>query len=308
MAWTQRLFSVFQAKCWWYSGLRQIIRSLGENTQAIRTGTRNFSLNIGSFRCRYSNPVRIHTMPEPTSPRDTLFQVEAIPEDFVFSERVVEVFDDMLDRSIPFYREVIRATARLLQTSLAPEDRVVDLGCAIGTTLLELARMMPDKGLRLIGVDNSLAMLEKARLKTELYSKQESITFIEEDITRLHHPETGAFLLNYTLQFIRPLLREDFLRRLYADLRPGGLLILAEKTISPDARLNREFIEIYHQFKRERGYSELEIAQKREALENVLIPFSLDENKALLQRVGFSSVATFFQWFNFAAFVAIKAL
>ena len=247
-------------------------------------------------------------MSEPISRKDTLFHVESVPEDFVFSERVVEVFDDMLDRSIPFYREVIRSTARLLQTYLRPEDHVMDLGCATGTTLLELTRMLSDKGLHFIGVDNSPAMLEKARLKAELYSKQDCIAFIEEDITRLHHPETGAFLLNYTLQFIRPLLREDFLRCLYADLRPGGLLILAEKTISPDARLNREFIEVYHQFKRERGYSELEIAKKREALENILIPFSIDENLALLQRVGFVSVATFFQWFNFAAFVAVKPL
>jgi tRNA (cmo5U34)-methyltransferase len=246
-------------------------------------------------------------MPVPTHHRDTLFQTESVPEDFVFSERVVEVFDDMLDRSIPFYREVIRSTARLLQVSLGPQEPVVDLGCATGTTLLELARMLPDKELRFIGVDNSQAMLDKARLKSELFSKQDIITFIEEDITRLHHPETGAFLLNYTLQFIRPLLRQDFLTQLHADLRPGGLLILCEKTISPDRRLNREFIEIYHQFKRERGYSELEIAKKREALENVLIPFSIDENKALLKNAGFAVVETFFQWFNFAAFVAVKA-
>jgi tRNA (cmo5U34)-methyltransferase len=245
-------------------------------------------------------------MSEPTSPKDTLFQMESVPGDFVFSERVVEVFDDMLDRSIPFYREVIQSTARLLKASLKPGEDVVDLGCATGTTLLELTRLLPEMELRFIGIDNSAAMLEKARLKSELFSKQDRITFIEEDITRLHHPNTGAFLLNYTLQFIRPLLREDFLRRLHANLRPGGLLILAEKTINQDTQLNREFIEIYHQFKRERGYSELEIAKKREALENVLIPFSIDENKALLERAGFLSAATFFQWFNFAAFIAVK--
>lgn len=254
------------------------------------------------------NPEPVYAMPGPALKKDTLFQVESVPEDFVFSDRVVEVFDDMLDRSIPFYREVIRATARLLRAFLDPDDRVVDLGCATGTTLLELARMLPDKGQQFIGVDNSGAMLEKARLKTELFSKQDRISFLEEDITRLHHPGTGVFLLNYTLQFIRPLLREDFLRRLYSDLRPGGLLILCEKTINPDGRLNREFIEIYHQFKRERGYSELEIAKKREALENVLIPFSIDENIALLQKAGFTSVAPFFQWFNFSSFVAMKAL
>jgi tRNA (cmo5U34)-methyltransferase len=241
------------------------------------------------------------------SNKDTLFHVKTIPEDFTFSERVVEVFDDMLERSVPFYREVIRATAHLLDGSLDPEDYVVDLGCATGTALLELTRLLADEGLRFIGVDNSQPMLEKARLKSELFSKQDRITFIEEDITRLHRPGTGAFILNYTLQFIRPLQREDFLHRLHGDLRPGGLLILSEKTISTDSRLNREFIDIYHQFKRERGYSELEIAKKREALENVLIPFSIEENKALLQRAGFSAVETFFQWFNFASLVAVKA-
>jgi tRNA (cmo5U34)-methyltransferase len=247
-------------------------------------------------------------MPDPSSPKDTLFQMESAPEDFVFSDRVVEVFDDMLDRSIPFYREVIRSIACLLQSSLRSGDTVVDLGCATATTLLELARQLPEKKLHFIGIDNSTAMLEKARLKAELFSKQDQITFSAEDITRLHRPGTSVFLLNYTLQFIRPLLREDFLRRLHTDLKPGGIMILCEKTINPDSRFNREFIEIYHRFKRERGYSELEIAKKREALENVLIPFSIDENKALLQKAGFPQVATFFQWFNFSAFVAVKSL
>lgn len=247
-------------------------------------------------------------MPAQNSDKDTLFQVNAVPEDFTFSERVVEVFDDMLDRSVPFYREVIRSTAHILNVFLNPGDKVVDLGCATGTTLLELTRVLSDKELGYIGVDNSRAMLEKARLKIELYSKKDSIAFIEEDITRLHLPGTGAFVLNYTLQFIRPLLREGFLRRLHDDLRPGGILILSEKTISPDGRMNREFIDIYHQFKRERGYSELEIAKKREALENVLIPFSIAENTSMLKSVGFQSVETFFQWFNFASFVAVKAL
>ena len=247
-------------------------------------------------------------MPESSPLKDTLFKVGSVPEDFVFSERVVEVFDDMLDRSVPFYREVIRATASLLQTSLAPGDRVVDLGCSTGTTLLELSRLLPEAGLQFVGVDNSAAMLDKARMKAELFSKQGILTFFEEDITRLHSPGTGALIVNYTLQFIRPLLRESLLRRLHADLRPGGILIISEKTINQDIRLNREFIEIYHQFKRDRGYSELEIAKKREALENVLIPFTIDENKALLKRVGFVSVETFFQWFNFSSFIAVKGL
>lgn len=238
--------------------------------------------------------------------RDTLFEVDTVQEDFVFNERVVEVFDDMLDRSIPFYAEVIASSARLLDFYLNAEDTVYDLGCSTGTTLMEFCRLLPDKGLKFVGIDSSDAMLEKARLKAELYTKQDSIHFISEDITKMHHPRTGAFILNYTLQFIRPLRRETFLRNLYESLRPGGILVLSEKIISHDQRLNREYIDIYHQFKKSKGYSELEIARKREALENVLIPFSIDENRTMLKNVGFTTVETFFQWFNFASFVAVK--
>ncbi|EKD39225.1 MAG: hypothetical protein ACD_75C00470G0003 [uncultured bacterium] len=240
------------------------------------------------------------------TPKDTLFKVDSIPEDFVFNERVVEVFDDMLDRSIPFYREVIEASAQLLDSILIPGDTVYDLGCATGTSLLEFSRLLQHRQLAFVGIDNSSPMLDKARLKAELYKKQDRIAFSCEDITAFSHPGAGGVILNYTLQFIRPLQREAFLKNIFNNLRAGGMLLISEKVISHDPRLNREFIEIYHRFKKSRGYSELEIAKKREALENVLIPFSAEENQAMLTRAGFISVETYFRWFNFASFVAIK--
>lgn len=239
--------------------------------------------------------------------RDTLFNVESIDKDFDFNERVVEVFDDMLDRSVPYYRQVIEASAQLLERFLSPGDIVYDLGCSTGTTLLEFSRLLGHKGLHFVGVDNSASMLDKARLKAELYSKQDSLSFLCEDITSFNHSNANAIILNYTMQFIRPLQRECFLQCLFKNLRPGGVLIASEKVISPDKRLNREYIDIYHQFKKSRGYSELEIAKKREALENVLIPFSIDENKSMMKKSGFDSVETFFQWYNFASFIAIKS-
>jgi len=240
--------------------------------------------------------------------RDTLFQVDAIDEDFAFSEKVVEVFDDMLDRSVPFYAEVIRASANLLNSTLVDDDIIVDLGCATGTTLLEFTRLITNNSIRYIGVDSSPAMLEKGRLKAEMFTKQKQISFLEKDITDLRLNDVGAFILNYTLQFIRPVLRQEFLHTIFSNLRPGGTLLLSEKTICHDPLFNRKFIDLYHQFKREKGYSEMEIAKKREALENVLIPFSIEENKRLLEKAGFASVATYFQWFNFVSIVAVKPI
>jgi len=238
--------------------------------------------------------------------KDRLYQADTVPEDFDFNERVVEVFDDMLDRSIPCYKNVIRETSRLLAAHLQPGDTVLDLGCATGTALFYFAHALAELRLRFIGIDNSPAMLAKARLKAEFYVENDTVTFTQADITTIDQPGTGAFILNYTLQFIRPVVRPALVRTLFDSLRPGGLLILSEKTVLDDKRLNRSFIDIHHQFKREQGYSELEIARKREALENILIPFTRQENAEMLERAGFAPVTTFFQWFNFSSFVAVK--
>lgn len=238
--------------------------------------------------------------------RDEIFRVENIKEDFVFNDQVAEVFDDMLDRSIPCYRQVIEMIARLLEKRLKQGDMVYDLGCSTGTTLLELARRLESLKLKFMGVDNSAAMIRKAVLKAEMYSRKEAISFQERDIMELEIEGAGAVILNYTLQFIRPLMREEFLRKISFFLRPGGILLVSEKIICRDPQLNRDYIDFYHQYKRSRGYSELEIAKKREALENVLIPFTIRENRELLRSAGFFTVETFSQWFNYASFVAIK--
>lgn len=238
--------------------------------------------------------------------KDKIFEVETIEADFVFNERVAQVFDDMLDRSVPFYKETIISMARIMGTMLKKDDTIVDLGCATGSTLLQLSSLLAEKNFHYTGIDNSSAMLDQAILKTELFSKQENINFTHADIMEMEQPETSAFILNYTLQFIRPLHREKFLARLFNNLRPGGICILSEKIISHHPGLNRSYIDIYHKFKKEKGYSELEIAKKREALENVLIPCSLEENKSMLQSAGFIEVEPFFQWFNFVSFLAVK--
>ncbi|BHH82136.1 carboxy-S-adenosyl-L-methionine synthase CmoA [Desulforhopalus sp. 52FAK] len=241
-----------------------------------------------------------------SSAKDTLFDVDTIQEDFVFNQRVVEVFDDMIDRSVPFYRQVIESSAELLGRFTRENDVIYDLGCSTGSSILECARILGGRELTFVGIDNSAPMLEKATLKAELHRKKDVVSFAHEDITEFSHSGAGAIILNYTLQFIRPLQREQFLKKLFQNLRPGGILLVSEKVLSHNSRLNREYIDIYHSFKKSRGYSELEIAKKREALENILIPFSINENRNMLKTCGFESVETYFQWFNFASFIALK--
>ena len=225
---------------------------------------------------------------------------------FEFNDRVADVFDDMLDRSIPFYKQVIEMTAEILGRFLQAGDRVFDLGCSTGTTLLFLARELEGRNLAFTGVDNSKAMLAKAIRKAEMYSMAGSIDFVEQDITGIEFTGAGSVILNYTLQFISPAIRGEFLRRIFNGLRDKGILILSEKISCPDSEHNAQFLDSYHRYKRKRGYSELEIANKREALENVLIPLPIEENVRILRQAGFRRIDTFFQWFNFVSFVASK--
>lgn len=242
-----------------------------------------------------------------TAKKDDIFRHGSVPGGFRFDQRVAEVFDDMLSRSVPFYPQVIEMIAAILARTLRPGDTVYDLGCSTAATLVALARRLADMDIHFIGVDNSAAMLDKARLKVAAYIRGENIRFVEQDITKLEMADgCGAIIINYTMQFLTPEIRMDVLKKAYALLRPGGMLILSEKVIMNDVGLNGKFVELYHDFKRYQGYSELEIAKKREALEDVLVPLSIAENKKNLNEAGFGIVETFFQWFNFVSLLAVK--
>lgn len=238
--------------------------------------------------------------------RDTLFSTDTQSQDFSFNAQVAEVFDDMLERSVPCYRQVMHMTAQLIAPFIANHDRIYDLGCSTGKPLLTLASLFSNETLEYIGIDNSQAMIDKARCKAELFTNTTQFEFILGDITRIQLKPCKVILLNYTLQFLRPLIRANLLRKIHEALLPGGIIIMGEKIISHHSKLNRVFIDLYFDFKREQGYSEIEIAKKRETLENILIPFSIAENKTMLKDAGFSQCETFFQWFNFTSFIGVK--
>ena len=237
--------------------------------------------------------------------KDTLYQHSESIGDFSFNDQVAEVFDDMVNRSVPLYATAIDAVAQLLNQKQQKQLTVYDLGCSTGTTLLELSRRLHHESLHLIGIDNAPAMLTRARRKAAMFSKTDALSFREDDLSTCSLEGADVILCNYTLQFTRPPVRHRLVHRFFQALPKGGLLIISEKVLA-GGPFNRRFIEIYHDFKRRQGYSELEISAKREALENVLVPFSVEENIDLLKQAGFSHVEIFCKWFNFASIVALK--
>jgi len=223
---------------------------------------------------------------------------------FRFDERVAEVFDDMLDRSVPGYRDVIGITGELLASVLEPEDVVADLGCSTGTTLLYLSERLQNLALRFMGIDTSESMIEKSRRKAVAYSCPH-IQFAVGDLRSPKLPQPlGAVLIQYTLQFLDPADRLPAMIKIRKAMRSGGILVLSEKIRFSDDDTNDLFVDIYHRFKERQGYSKMEISRKRDALENVLNPWTSEENEALLRDAGFTQPVPFFQWFNFKSWFA----
>jgi tRNA (cmo5U34)-methyltransferase len=225
-----------------------------------------------------------------------------IKKQFEFDESVASVFDDMLERSIPFYKEVIALICDLIKLHCKRDARIIDLGCSTANTLLHLYKKSHQ--FELVGIDSSSAMLENAGKKITAYGAQ--IKLVNGDITKENLSGSDVIIANYMLQFIRPLVRDKFVKKIYDSLEEEGIFIFSEKIIFEDKVLNKEMIDIYYEFKKNQGYSEFEISQKREALENVLVPYTENENKNMILSAGFKSVETVFQYGNFVTFLAKK--
>ena len=226
-----------------------------------------------------------------------------IKKQFEFDEEVAAVFDDMLERSVPFYKESQKITEFFALKNLNDEGILYDLGCSTASLLLNIHRSL-DVNAELIGLDNSEAMLAQAKRKCEAYGAK--VDVLNADILDYDYKEADVFISNYTLQFIRPLVREELVKKIALALKKEGLFIFSEKVISHHSKLNKDLIEKYYAFKKEQGYSEYEIMQKREALENVLVPYSEEENIKMALNCGFSHCEVVFRWANFCTFIAIK--
>lgn len=246
--------------------------------------------------------------------RDQVFAAadgaEAALEGFAFSARVARVFDDMVTRSVPAYG-MLQALVAELTLRLSGGGTILDLGCSTGNTFLAIEELSRATGERLhyVGVDASAPMLAECQQKLQRFTDQHTIELEHLDFTgrrSLGANNVRVALCVLVLQFIRPLERQRLLRKIYRSLADGGHLIVVEKVMQQDRQHNALFIDWYHDYKRSVGYSNTEIALKRQALENRLIPFFASENVQLLQSAGFGAVSSFFQAMNFQGFLARK--
>ena len=234
--------------------------------------------------------------------QDKVFS-KPIEKKFEFDEAVASVFDDMLSRSVPFYDEVRKLVISLILAEQKEGLKVLDLGSSTAKFLLDLHSKMEEK-MQLKGLDNSQAMLDRAEQKCQAFGANIDLELA--DMLSYVYKEEDIIVANYTLQFIRPMQRMELVKKLYEGLNDDGVFIFSEKVVFKDKKLDKDLIDIYYDYKKEQGYSDYEIAQKREALENVLIPFTIEENIQMCKDAGFKNVDTVFQWSNFVTFVSKK--
>ena len=239
--------------------------------------------------------------------RDSIYSqpVKAV-KDVAFDEQVASVFPHMITRSVPGYSSVIAMTGVLAGQYAQKNSNCYDLGCSLGESTYAMMQQVKSPGCKIIGVDNSPQMLEKCQRNLSVQPSQNEFQLICDDILNVELRDASVVVLNYTLQFINIGQREKFIEKVYQNLRPGGILLLSEKIKFSDAEKDKRMIEMHHQFKKANGYSDLEISQKRTALENVLLPETIDDHTNRLTTAGFKYIDIWFQCFNFISLIAQK--
>lgn len=225
---------------------------------------------------------------------------------FAFDQKVVDVFPDMIKRSVPGYATIINMIGDLAERYATSNSHCYDLGCSLGAATLAMRHRIRASNCRIVAVDNSPAMIERCRQVLAADIAEPPVELLCADLQTVEVTGASMAVLNFTLQFIPPAERQAVLDRIAEGIQPGGILILSEKVAFNDPLHNDLMIELHHNFKRANGYSDLEIAQKRSALEEVLIPETLETHRDRLRQAGFTSVDVWFQCFNFASMIAIR--
>lgn len=241
---------------------------------------------------------------------DKIYKVEDGSEPFRFNENVARVFPDMLRRSIPGYKASLEAIGSLAARYVRAGTTCYDLGCSLGAVTLAMRHGIDQPCCRVVAMDSAPAMIERCRQiiakDDRLNGPETQVDVVEDDIRNAEITNASMVALNYTLQFIPPDERDGVLNRIYAGLNPGGVLVLSEKVIDADERTEELLVDLHHEHKRRNHYSALEVARKRAALENVLVPETVEAHRERLRRAGFSHSAVWLRHFNFVSIIAFR--
>ncbi|MGL1956268.1 MAG: carboxy-S-adenosyl-L-methionine synthase CmoA [Colwellia sp.] len=243
----------------------------------------------------------------PSSDTDLIYSnPHAHIKDFAFDEQVVEVFPDMISRSVPGYSTIIDTIGRISQKFVQDNSNIYDLGCSLGAATLAMRKSITANNCQLIGVDNSAAMVQRCKMHINAFKGKTPVDIIEGNIQDVVIENASMVVLNFTLQFIEKNQRQALINNIAQGLNTGGIFVISEKVSHDDTVADELLIDLHHDFKRANGYSELEVAQKRTALEKVMLTDSVEQHLTRLKSAGFSHVSPWFQCFNFISFMAIK--
>jgi len=237
--------------------------------------------------------------------RDYIYATgEEPPGPFEFNAAVARVFPDMLERSIPGYGQTIEAIGMLARRQVRPGSRCYDLGCSLGAATLAMRHGIEVEGCRIVAVDNAPAMIARCREIVAADDAPVPVDVIEADVREVGIEDASLAVMNYTLQFLPPAERAAVLHRIAGGLRPGGVFVLSEKVVHEDPAIEQALVDLHHDFKRQNAYSEMEIAAKRQAIENVLIPETVPAHLERLADAGCRHAGVWLRWCNFVSLVA----
>ncbi|WP_018981594.1 carboxy-S-adenosyl-L-methionine synthase CmoA [Salinimonas chungwhensis] len=228
-------------------------------------------------------------------------------EDFKFDEAVADVFPDMIQRSVPGYQTIVNTIGELAARYVGSATNVYDLGCSLGAASLSIARATSDTPCDIFAIDASQAMTERCARMVRSFSLPNPIDVKCQMAQDTEIVNASMVVMNFTLQFIPPDNRLAILKKIFDGMNEGGILVLSEKISHPTLSGNELLIDLHHQFKRDNGYSELEVSQKRAALENVMLTDTFETHESRLKEAGFMDVVMWYKCYNFMSLVAIKS-
>lgn len=239
--------------------------------------------------------------------KDTIYASQRrLIERFSFDEQVVNVFPDMIRRSVPGYGTIVEMTGVLALHYAQPDTAIFDLGCSLGASSLAIASLVDQQNCTVRAIDNSQAMIESAKQLLVANELKIPVEFQLADIRDMAFEPCSFAVMNFTLQFLPLDVREHVIKRLASSMIDGGAFVLSEKITFDDPQQDALQQSLHHDFKRNNGYSDMEISQKRSALEEVLIPETLEAHQQRLLSAGFKKVELWFRCFNFVSMVAFK--